>query len=82
MELFRDNDQKDQFISNYQNPFSPEKVRKIEFTIENNIWGDRKTEYKSLVSFNNGDTSGYHRIKADSFVDIINQTEAFIKSLG
>lgn len=80
VELFSDKEQKKDFVSNYQNPFQSDKVKKIEFTIEHSIWTG-KIEFESCVRFQSGDTSGYHRIQASSFPEIVEQTEAFIRSL-
>ena len=81
MEIFKNDQEKKGFITNYQNPFKSDKVRKIEFTIESSSWFKDKTEYKSMVRFQSGDTSGYHRMEADDFSSLFEKTEMFIKSL-
>ena len=80
MQLFKDENQKENFVSTYQNPFHSDKVKQIEFTIEYSIW-TKEIEYKSRVRFESGTTTGYHRIQAASFPQIVEQTEAFIRSL-
>ncbi len=80
VQLFADNEQKKDFVSTYQNPFQSDKVKQIDFTIENSIW-TKQIEFKSRVRFETGTTTGYHRMQASSFPEIVEQTEAFIRSL-
>ena len=83
IELFKDNDQKKQFVSTHADPFKSDKIEEIVFTIEKSGWGHNKGQisYKSRISFKNGDTSGWHRIESDDFVSLIQLTETFIKNL-
>lgn len=79
LEIFKSKKQKKEFASMYQNPFQSDKIQKIEFTIEKSIFGN--TKYKSLIRFHTGATTGYHRMEANTFPEIVEQTEAFIRSL-
>lgn len=81
LNLFKKKGQKEEFINTYSNPFCSDKVKKIEFTIEKSYWTNGEIKYKSCVSFDSGSTTGYHRIEAASFPEIVEKTEAFIHSL-
>lgn len=81
LELFKNKEQKKDFITTYEDPFQSDKVRKIEFTIENSFWTSNKTAFKSCIKFDTEATTGYHRMEANSFPEIVEQTEAFIRSL-
>lgn len=81
LEIFKSKEQKKEFVSTYQNPFQSDKIKKIEFTIEKLFWDNNQTKYKSCIKFDTGATTGYHRMEANSFPEIIEQTEAFIMSL-
>lgn len=81
LELFKNKEQKKDFTTTYENPFQSDKVKKIEFTIENSFWTSNKTTFKSCINFKTGATTAYHRMEANSFPEIVEQTEAFIRSL-
>lgn len=81
LSIFKSKEQKEEFVSSYRNPFASDKVKKIEFTIEKSFWTNGLTEYKSCVYFDSGATTGSHRMKANSFTEIVEQTELFISSL-
>lgn len=81
LDLFRNKEQKKEFLSTYENPFKSDKVKKIEFTIENSFWTNGKTAFKSCTRFDSGSTTGHHRLEADSFPEIVEKTESFIRSL-
>ena len=81
LSIFKSKEQKEEFVSSYRNPFTSDKVKKIEFTIEKSFWTNDKTVYKSCVHFDSGSTTGYHRMEANSFTEIVGQTELFISSL-
>lgn len=81
MQLFKSKEQKKNFVSTYENPFKSDKVKKIEFTIENSFWTNGVTRYKSCIQFESTSTTGYHRMEANSFPELVEQTEAFIQSL-
>lgn len=81
LELFKNKEQKKDFITTYENPFQSDKVKKIELTIENSFWTSNKTTFKSCVKFATRETTGYHRMEANNFPEIVEQTEAFIRSL-
>jgi hypothetical protein len=81
LEIFKSKEQKKEFVSTYQNPFQSDKIKKIEFTIEKSFFTNNQTKYKSCINFDTGATTGYHRMEANSFPEIVEQTEAFIRSL-
>lgn len=81
LDIFKNKEQKKEFVSTYQNPFKSDKVKKIWFIIENSYWTDHKTSYSSNIDFATGSTTGCHKIKADSFTELVAKTEAFIESL-
>ena len=81
LDLFENEEQKKDFITTYENPFQSDKIRKIEFTIEKSFWTNHKIAFKSCISFDTGATTGYHRMEANSFPEIVKQTEAFVKSI-
>jgi len=81
LELFKNKEQKKDFVTTYENPFQSDRVKKIEFTIESSFWTNHKTTFKSCILFDTGDTTGYHRMEASGFPEIVEQTEAFIRSL-
>ncbi len=81
LKLFKNKEEKEKFVSTYSNPFESSKVQKIEFTIEKSFWTNGEVKYKSCTRFNSNSTTGYHRMEADTFPQIIEQTEAFIRSL-
>jgi hypothetical protein len=69
--------------SNFITPFSPDKVVEISFTIGYGLFhrdGD-KVKYKACVKFRTHQTTAYHRMEAEDFVQLQLDTEAFIKSL-
>lgn len=81
LEIFKSKEQKKEFVSTYQNPFQSDKIKKIEFTIEKSFWTNNQTKYMSCINFDTGATTGHHRMEANSFPEIVEQTEAFIRSL-
>lgn len=81
LEIFKSKEQKKEFVSMYQNPFQSNKIEKIGITIEKSFWTNNQTKYKSCIHFDTGATTGCHRMEANSFPEIVEQTEAFIRSL-
>jgi len=71
LEIFKSKEQKQQFVSSYQNPFDSKKIKKIEFVIENSFWTSNETAYKSRIDFDSGKTTGSHRIEANSFNELV-----------
>lgn len=73
-------EEKQEFVTNFQDPFVKEGVNKITIEIENYSWSDG-IEYKARVSTCMGDTQGWQKFKADDFVSLVTKVETFIQSL-
>lgn len=82
LEIFKNDKEKPEFVSDYQNPFQSDNIEKIMFTIEKSWWTDGKTTYRSSINFKTKLTTGTHRIDASSFTELIAKTESFVKSLS
>lgn len=81
IDIFKSSEEKKSFVSTFSDPFKPDKVEEIDLTIRNNWWSNHKTEYKAVIRFKSGDTTGTHRIEAANFIELVQKTEAFIKNL-
>ena len=80
MNLFENKEQESEFVSDYSNPFDSDNVDEITFNIGKNLF-TKEVEYISIISFKNGLTTGRHKIKSNSFIELVKQTQYFIKSL-
>ncbi len=83
IDIFKNKEQKEEFISTYQDPFRSDKVESIIFKIEKSMWSsdNGKINHRSLIRFKSGNTSGDHKIEADNFPELVEKTESFIRSL-
>jgi hypothetical protein len=62
-------------------PFQKDKWNRIFLYIWNADKFNEKIRYQADVKFQNGNTKGEQSFNADDFKDLINQVEAFMKSL-
>ena len=72
---------KENFVNTFQDPFKSNKIRKVEFIVEQDIWNKGAITYTSTIYFKSNDTSGYHTVKAGSFIELVQATETFIDNL-
>lgn len=73
-------EEKSSFISTFQDPFKKESVRKIELTIESSPF-KKNVEFKAMIRFQRGPTTGYHNIESDDFSSLIKNVEGFLQTL-
>lgn len=78
--LFKKDSEKADFVTSFKNPFQSDRIETITFEIENYSWRNG-VRFNARVSFRNGDTSGWHRIEADSFNELLDKTKTFVDSL-
>ena len=81
VKLFNDEGEREKFVSTHDNPFRPDKVKKISLEIEKSFWTSNKVRYQSKIDFENNNTRASHKIEAKNFNELVQKTEDYIKSL-
>jgi len=79
--LFKTEQSKDEFVSTFSDPFSSDKCDSITLRIRKNPFEPYDIEYRAIIAFENGATSGDHRITAPDFNTLVKKTEHFLKTL-
>lgn len=73
---------KETVISSVNNPFTKESIESINFTIRKPWFGDKSTlNFDASVDFRKGLTEGSQGFKADDFMSLVAQVDAFLKLL-
>lgn len=80
-EILGSEEQKERFISTFQDPFKKGCIKKIWFMIGEDIFHEGVIIYECDIKFKSGNTKGEHFIEAEDFPSLIKKAEDFIKSL-
>ena len=68
-------------LADFSNPFNSNSVQCIHMYIEKSMWTPYNIEYQASIEFKSGSTSGKQKIVAESFPQLVEKVEAFVKNL-
>ena len=68
-------------LTDFKDPFSKNKVERINIFIYKGMFDENKLVHSATVKFKDGNTSGAQDFQANSFAELINKINSFIKNL-
>jgi hypothetical protein len=78
-----ENGQKEQNLTEFNDPFNSNCCESINLWIRKPIFSfsEQKIEYKAMIEFKSGNTSGRQTIESEDFSSLLKKVEDFVKSL-
>jgi hypothetical protein len=68
-------------VSSIANPFTKGNIDRIDMHISKKLFQADIIEYVAVIRFNNGNTSGSHRIESNSFDELMIKVKSELASL-